>query len=146
MSTKPGVAGDLMTDMSGEQTLRAVYDQADNSLDVTIKNTSPISVTLVGSSGLDIVASYVIDFSDLTTAYFQIDSSSPAISKIVVYETTGKTIQIATGNTGSESVKMTIGPGCDQTFDFAAIATTKLSVRTVGSNATAGSLIINAIG
>jgi hypothetical protein len=117
---------------------------------VTIEGTGPsgeVTVIVSNATGLDIVASYNIPYTSLTTSYFQVvASTAAAVSKIANYDTSGETIELALGGSGSEVVKMILGPGNDQYLDIDIPAGSRIAVRTVGSNASAGSLVLNLIG
>lgn len=110
---------------------------------VDITASSPVPVTLAGSSNLDILSTYNIASGSLTTSYHTVEASALFdYSKIAVYETTGETIELAVDSV----VKMTIGPGCDQAVEIQIPSGSLLQVRTVGSNASSGSLILNLLG
>lgn len=114
---------------------------------VPISATSPIPVTLSGSSNLDILASFNVDYTNITTSYYQVvGSTADAYSKIAIYDTTGETIELALGAASSEVVKMIIGPGCDQILEIQIPAGSRITVRSVGTNASGGSLVLNLLG
>jgi len=146
----------MSTLLDANQAIQKAFDDSTGSLTISgtgaggkvdITASTPLPVTLSGASNLDVVASYNISFSNLTISYFQVvASTADAIDRIAMYETTGETIQLAIGGSGSEVLKLTIGPGCDQIIDVNIPAGSRIAVRTVGSNATAGSLILNMVG
>lgn len=126
------------------QALKIVGTATGGKVDITA--TSPIPVTLSGSSNLDILASYNINYTNITTSYYQVvASTTDAYSKIAIYETTGETIELALGGSGSEVVKMIIGPGNDQVVEIQIPAGSRIAVK-ASANATAGSLILNLLG
>lgn len=128
-----------------EEALRIVGTGAGGKVDVTAS--SPLPVTLSGASNLDVLATYNIDYTNVTTSYYQVAASAADdYSKIAIYDTTGETIELALGGSGSEVVKMTIGPGCDQVLEIQIPAGSRIAIRSVGSNATAGNLILNLLG
>lgn len=138
--------------LDSNQVTQLVVDEAAEALRVVgtgpsgtvpISASSPIPVTLAGSSNLDILSTHNIASGSLTTSYFTVEASALFdYSKIAVYETTGETIQLAVDSV----VKMTIGPGCDQVVELQIPSGSLIQVRTVGSNAASGSLILNLLG
>jgi hypothetical protein len=134
----------LVVDEDAEA-LRVVGTAAGGAINITA--TDPIAVTIDGQTGQDVLANYNIAYTNLTTSYYQVVASTASeYTKVVVYDTSGETIELSLGGSGSEVVKIILGPGCDQSFECQIPAASRIAVRTVGSNATAGSLILNLIG
>lgn len=144
-------------DLDPGNVIKQVYDPASESIQTTITGssgpveitaTTPIPVTLGGGSGV-ILHTQEIDFSlipDSTSAPYEI---TPALSgdayKIMVYDTTGVTLQLRTGALTGSLLALT-GPGQDQPIDVTVASGTRIAIRSNGNAPTAGTFIINIIG
>lgn len=146
----------MSTLLDANQVIQRIYDEANEALTISgtgaggkvdVTASSPLPVTLSGASNLDVLATHNISYTNLTTSYYEVSASlANDITKIAIYDTSGETIELAIGPASSEVVKLTIGPGCDQVLEVQLSAGDRIAVRTVGSNATAGSLILNLLG
>lgn len=146
----------MSTLLDSNQVIQKIYDDSNEALKISgigaggkvdVTASSPLPVTLTGASNLDVLATYNISYTNLTTSYYQVAASlANNITKIAIYDTSGETIELAVGAPSSEVVKLTIGPGCDQVLEVQLNAGDRITVRTLGSNASAGSLILNLLG
>lgn len=136
----------MTTLLDSNQVLQHSFSDADEALKIVGTGAGgSLPVTISSAASSDIVASYNIPYTSLTTSYYQVVASSDEITKIAIYDTSGQTIELALGGSGSEVVYLTIGPGNDQVIEVNIPAGTRIAVR-ADSNATAGSLILNCIG
>lgn len=144
-------------DLDFGNVIKQVYDPASESLQTTITGstgaieitaTAPIPVTLGGGSGV-ILHTQEIDFSlipNSATAPYEITPSlSGDAYKIMVYDTTGVTLQLRTGSPTGNLLALT-GPGQDQPIDVTVVTGTRITIRSNGSAPTAGTFIITIIG
>jgi hypothetical protein len=138
----------MSTLLDSDQVIQHVYDDSNEALTIVGTGTGgAVPVTLSTASGSDVLQTLNISYTNLTTSYYEaVASLADDISKIAIYDTSGETIELAIGASGAEVVRLTIGPGCDQQLDVALSIGDRIAVRTVGSNATSGSLILNLIG
>jgi len=82
-----------------------------------------------------------------TAAYTQlIASTSSAIKKLQIFDSSGQTLVIALGGAGAEVDKVYIIPGGNGEVECLISAATRVSVKAVSANATLGELVINFIG
>jgi hypothetical protein len=83
-----------------------------------------------------------------TAAYVELLSSVGAtkIKKIQIFYASGTPLYLAFGAAASEVDKKIIVPGENFTYDFEIPATTRLSLKAIGSNVTSGQIIINLFG
>ncbi len=117
----------------------------------------PLEVELVnqpiGVSGevlvtsLDLIGTFEIDSGDIQASvgdYFTISAGlSDPVKKLTVYDTTGFTMHVGTGASGAETLRLIMGPGCDQTFDIEIPASTRIAIRAASAAPSGGSVIFN---
>lgn len=135
-------------------------NQGGNSAAVTASNalkvdgsavTQPVSLaSLPAPGGRSSVLLYRNDYSSVnltTTAYVQVAAStSGAISRLYIADTSGSAIILATGGAGSEVDQLYIGPGgSDAPYELNIPAGTRVAVKALDVNATSGQLIITAL-
>lgn len=125
--------------------------------DVDIASALPSGTNTIGAVDLNLLDVFATTYTDASSTNIPgnatnpvqlIASTSTAIQKIQVADTTGAFLEIMTGAAASEVRKVLIGPGSDSTVEVAIPASTRISVRRVDS-ATAlsvGSLAVNYLG
>ena len=100
--------------------------------------------------GAGIVFAANDNIDDSAGTFLEIVASTAAVIKAIqVLDTTGGFIGLYTGAAASETLKLVIGPGSDQTIDTSIAAGTRLSVRRMDSATeplTSGFLAMNFLG
>jgi hypothetical protein len=112
--------------------------------------TEAIKVTETSTSS-DVISSYEIDYSSINGSagahYEVVASTASAVSQVLIYDTTGISMTLYTGGSGSETAKVIVGPGNDGILPCQIAASTRVTVKATGSSApTAGKLYIVLIG
>jgi len=125
---------------SADQAIRSVFDPITNTLAVT--SSSGGNLTTVEFAQYDYVAVPVT-----TAAYTEIiASTSDAVTKLFIFDSSGQSLYLATGAAASEIDQMIIVPGGNGECSLIIPAGTRISVKAISANATAGELIINLLG
>jgi len=129
-----------MSQLDPGQIIKLVYDSATEAIKVADANATN-----------DILASYEIDFSDIDgsggSLYEVTAATSDDVKQILLYDTTGISISLYTGGSGSETLKTLVGPGNDMVLPIQIPSGTRLSIRATGSSApSAGKFYILLIG
>jgi hypothetical protein len=119
-----------------------------NSLAVVIaSNQSAIPVTLAAPSPISVVNILRNDYTvnaATTGAYLQIlASTSAAVGRIEIFDSSGQTLVLATGAMGSEVNLIYIFPGGNGQTNVSIPSGTRLSVKAISANATVGELDMN---
>ncbi len=82
-----------------------------------------------------------------TSAYTEIVSSlSAAVSELYIFDSSGRTLFLAVGAAGSEVNKIYIVPGGNGLIDLAIPLGSRVSIKAIGSAATAGEISITFLG
>lgn len=82
-----------------------------------------------------------------TAAYTQlIASTTTAITKLQIFDSSGRTMVLAIGGVGVEADKVYVIPGGNGSLECVIPAASRVSVKAVSANATVGELVINFIG
>lgn len=82
-----------------------------------------------------------------TTSYSELVASlSAAVSEVEIYDSSGKTLVLATGSAGSEVNKIYIMPGGNQKIPLTLASGTRVAVKAVSEAATYGELVVNFYG
>lgn len=144
-------------DLDPGNVIKQVYDPATESIKANITGssgpievtaTTPIPVTLGGGTGT-VLLSQEITFTSIpdgSSTPFEITPSlSGTAFKIMVYDTTGTTLQLRTGAVTGNLLAL-VGPGQDQSIDVTVASGTRITIRSNGSAPTAGTFIITIIG
>lgn len=135
------------TNLGGQQVLKTVYDDTNDSLKTTIVGGSVTAVV----SGLDKVEQ------PTTNAFGTINSSAGAWTQLIastsaeirmihLFDTTGVALQIGVGGSGSEIIECILGPGNDQPIGVLIPSGSRISIRSNEAAPTAGYVIINYLG
>lgn len=118
-----------------------------NGSPVSSTNPLPTSESGGGSTGRDAIDKLINDNAgtNITTgAWLELAASTSAeINRLEIFHSSDKVLILAFGGSGSESGKIYIFPGGNGPVDLKVPASTRLSVKAVGSNATTGTLLIN---
>ena len=113
--------------------------------------TQPVSIASIpAGSGRSRVLLYRNNYSSVnltTSAYLQVTvSTSGAINRLYIADTSGSAIILATGAAGAEVDQLYIGPGgSDAPYELTIPTATRVSVKALDVNATSGQLIITAL-
>jgi outer membrane PBP1 activator LpoA protein len=135
-----------MAKLDADQVIKKSYDDAQEALKITG------TVAVSNSVGQDVIHSVEVDSADIEAVsgnYFEVVASTSAtVSEIKVYDTTGATLELATGAAASEVTKIVVGPGSDQTFSVNIPAGTRVSIRSreVSAPGAGSNFIVNLIG
>jgi hypothetical protein len=101
--------------------------------------------------GRSSVLNYRNDYSSVnvtTGTYVQVvASTSAAIRRLYVFDSSGSVIILATGAAASESPQIYITPGgTSYPYELAIPAGTRLAIKALDTSATSGQIVINALG
>lgn len=113
--------------------------------------TQPVSIASVpAETGRTKVALYRKNYSAgtvTTSAYTEIIASTTgAINRLYIADTSGSAMILATGGAGSEVDQLYIGPGgSDAPYELAIAASTRISIKALDTNATSGQFILTAL-
>lgn len=143
-------------DFSTETTLAAMSAKLPASLG-SKASASSLSVTFASdqtsspSDALDVVGFTRIDFSSTnitTAAYTELLATvgSNTVRKVMIFLTSGTPMYLATGAAASETDRFIIYPGMDAVIEVTIPNGTRLSLKSIGSNITSGSMIVNLMG
>jgi hypothetical protein len=103
--------------------------------------------TVPASSTISVVDKLRHDYSSVnvtTGAYVQlIASTTGTIRKLEIFDSSGRTLVLATGAAASEVDLLYITPGGNGTITVTIASGTRLSIKAVSANATAGELVLN---
>ena len=122
------------------QIIQTVFDEDSGAVKTTSSVGNP-----------DVIASYEVDYSSINGSggalYEFTSSTADATTQILIYDTTGVGMSVYTGGSGSETVKIKVGPGNDMLLPCVIAASTRLTIRATGTSApTAGKVNIVLIG
>jgi len=82
-----------------------------------------------------------------TSAYVQLlASTSAAVKQLFIFDSSGQTLVLATGGSGSEVDQMYIVPGGNGIVPLAIASSTRVAIKAVSANATLGEIDINFYG
>jgi len=113
--------------------------------------TQPVSVaSLPASSGRSrvlLARNNYVSTNVTTSAYTQITASTTgAINRLYIADTSGSAIILATGAAGSEVDQLYIGPGgSDAPYELTIPTSTRISIKALDVNATSGQFILTAL-
>lgn len=113
--------------------------------------TQPVSIASVpAEGGRSKVLLATINYSSTnvtTSAYTQITAStSGAINRLYIADTSGSALIIAVGGAGSENDQLYVGPGgSDAPYELNVPSGSRLSIKALDANATSGRLILTAL-
>ncbi len=113
--------------------------------------TQPVSIaSLPAPGGRSTVLLYRNDYGTVnvtTSAYVQVTAStSGAINRLYIADTSGSAIILATGGAGAESDQLYIGPGgSDAPYELNIPSGTRVSIKALDVSATSGQIIITAL-
>jgi hypothetical protein len=113
--------------------------------------TQPVSIASVpAESGRSKVLLYRNDYGTVnvtTSAYVEVTAStSGAINRLYIADTSGSAMILATGGAGSEVDQLYIGPGGNEApFELAIPTATRVSIKALDVSATSGQMIITAL-
>lgn len=113
--------------------------------------TQPVSIASVpAEGGRSKVLLATISYSSTnvtTSAYTQITAStSGAINRLYIADTSGSALIIAVGGAGSENDQLYVGPGgSDAPYELNIPSGSRLSIKALDANATSGRLILTAL-
>lgn len=113
--------------------------------------TQPVSIASIpAETGRSKVALYRKDYSAgtvTTSAYTQIIASTTgAINRLYIADTSGSAMILATGGAGAEVDQLYIGPGgSDAPYELTIPASTRISIKALDTNATSGQFILTAL-
>lgn len=146
------------TNLGGQQVLKTVFDDPSDSLKVTVVNTDPVDVSIVGSlpvvvnvPGLDKVEqpSFLVGttINSSVGAWVTVIAATTAdIKRIQLYDTTGRFLNLAVGAPASEVIEVTLGPGNDSSIDVDIPSGSRISIRSAEAAPVAGNVAINWLG
>jgi hypothetical protein len=122
-----------------------VYVNGSVALSGPITLSGPVTVSQPVTSVSDLIRNDYTSIAVTTSVYVQIKSStSAAIKKLEIFDSSGQTLLLATGASGSEVNLLYITPGGNGQIAIDIPAGTRLSIKAVSANATSGELDINA--
>lgn len=135
-STLSAVSGKLPSTL-GQTTMAG-------SLSVTLaSNQSALSIKQSNSKGEFIRLSYS-STNVSTAAYTQlIASTAAAYTAVEIFDSSGETLKLAIGGAGSEVDQFLIFPGGNGRIPYSVAASSRIAIRAVSANATAGEICIN---
>jgi hypothetical protein len=113
-----------------------------------------IPVTFTGNSVVDLLDANILDTSSTNIAGSAasptqvVASLAAAVKAMQILDTTGAFIGLYTGPSGSEVLRLIIGPGSDQTIDHAIPSATRISLKRLDSTTaiSSGIVAINFLG
>lgn len=141
--------------LDAPQIQKRTFDDASDSTRVTITGSSgPISVTLSGVSGIDVVDELDTPLTSATTingsggSIVQVVASLAAnVGMVHLMDTGGRYLGLYTGAPGFEVLKMIINPGSDSVVDVTIPTGTRISLRSMETSApSSGFIAINFLG
>jgi hypothetical protein len=109
---------------------------------------SDSSGRLLTSDSISTVGRIERDYSNssVSTSWAELTASSPLVSKIQVFDSSGSILYLGIGASGSEVISLVIIPGGNGYIDFKIPAGSRVSIRTASGSVSAGNLIINLFG
>lgn len=117
---------------------------------VTITGTPYVAITGTASvvfGGKNLVTSVRNDYltNPVTTGAYVtlVASTSAAVNQMELFDSSGRTLQLAFGAPGSEVNQALVYPGGNGSIPLLAPAGTRISIRAVSGNATSGELNLN---
>ncbi len=132
--------------LDAEQVIKGAYNDVAGALNITG------TVAISNSIGQDIIHTVEVDSADIEGSggnYFTVVASTSAnATQLIVYDTTGATLEIAVGAAASEVTKVILGPGCDQTFSLSIPSGSRVSIRSreVAAPGAGSNIVLNLIG
>ena len=117
---------------------------ANSSPVVIASNQSAISVSASGKTAVNLARIDYSATSVTTGAYVQLlASTSAAVSEVEIFDSSGQTLVLATGGTGSESDKVYIFPGGNGRIPLSIAASTRVAIKAVSATASVGEISVN---
>ena len=134
---------------SASQSLMVVKGSTDNNFYILEADptTGALPVSIAPSvHGISAKARYDYTVPVTTAAYTElIASTANAITTLNIFDSSGETIILAVGNSGSEIDYLYIPPGgFNAPMNISITAGTRLSIKALSANATSGELVLNA--
>lgn len=146
----------LPTGAATETTLSAVNGKLNSLGQKTMTASVPVVIAsdqgslAVSSGGLSSINHVINSYTGspvTTSAYTQIlASTSAAIKEIEIFDSSGQYLVLATGGIGAEVDQIYIFPGGNGRVSLAIAASTRVSIKAVSANATAGVILVNMYG
>lgn len=145
----------FLTDTTGQMNtvtyqLPSVLGQTDKTQSLSVvlaSDQTSVPVTQAGLSSVNIARNDYSTTSVTTGAYVQlIASTSSAAKQLEIFDSSGQTLVLAFGGSGSEVDKIYITPGGNGIVPLSIPSGTRLSIKAVSANATEGEIVINLYG
>lgn len=145
----------FLTDVTGQMNtvtyqLPSVLGQTDKTQSLSVvlaSDQTSVPVTQGGLSSVGLARNNYSTTSVTTGAYVQlVASTSAAVSQLEIFDSSGQTLVLAFGGSGSEVDKIYITPGGNGIVPLAIPSGTRLSIKAVSANATEGEISINLYG
>lgn len=138
----------MPTLLDENQILQGAYDETSRALNVQLQ--SSITVGAVSIEGYDNSAPYRNNYASVnvtTGAYVQLVNSTPFDTEVMeIFDSSGRTLALATGGSGSEIDQFYIFPGGNGRINKHVAAGTRISIKAISANATAGEIVLNIYG
>lgn len=131
-------------DLSASQDNIAISDGTDQLAINADGSINVVSSSSGGKSGVDFLRNDYTSTNVTTGAFVEVKAAlALACSEIEIFDSSGQTLEFATGGSGSEVVQFRIFPGGNGRLPLAFAMGTRITVRAVSATADAGELNIN---